>query len=190
MLGSVTAAKSVPPVRKFVEEGGTVVALGAAAPIGEAMGLPVDNYLVETGPDGKAKPLSADKFYIPGSVLRVKFNNKNPIAYGMPSEGYAFFDSSPVFKLKSDGPTKLSRVIWFDSKAPLYSGWAVGQQYLDGGDMATEASIGAGKIVLIGIEATFRGTPHANFKLFFNSLYYGSGTVASLDKSPGAGTNE
>ena len=180
MLGSITAAKTVPPVRKFVEEGGTVIALGAAATIGEAMGLPVGNYLVETGPDGKVKPLPSDKFYIPGSVLNVKFNNKNPVAYGMPSEGYAFFDSSPVFKLKPDVTPKLNRVIWFDSKAPLYSGWAVGQQFLDGGDMATDASVGAGKIVLLGLEATFRGTPHANFKLLFNSLYYGSAAPASL----------
>jgi hypothetical protein len=189
MLGSITAAKSVPPVRKFVEEGGTVVALGAAATIGEAMGLPVENYLMETGPDGKARPLSSDKFYIPGSVLDVKINNKNPIAYGMPSEGYAFFDSSPVFKLKSTSTTKLNRAIWFDSKTPLYAGWAVGQQYLDGGDMATNATIGAGQVVLIGLEATFRATPHANFKLLFNSLYYGSATPASLEKSPAAGTN-
>ncbi len=190
MLGSITAAKTVPPVRKFVEDGGTVVALGAAATIGEAMGLPVENYLVEAGPDGKPKSLTADKFYIPGSVLSVKFNNTNPIAYGMPASGYAFFDSSPVFKLKSDGPTKLNRTIWFDSKTPLYSGWAVGQEYLNGGDLATDASIGAGKVVLIGLEATFRGTPHQNFKLLFNSLYYGSATPATIEKSPTAGTNE
>ena len=190
MLGAITATKTVPPVRKFVEEGGTIVALGAAATIGEAMGLPVENFLVEAGTDGKPRPLSADKFYVPGSVLNVKLNNKNPIAYGMPSEGYAFFDSSPVFKLKPDATTKLNRIIWFDSKEPLYSGWAVGQEHLDGGDMATDASIGAGKVVLIGLEATFRGTPHANFKLLFNSLYYGSATPASLEKSPAAGTNE
>jgi hypothetical protein len=189
MLGSISAAKTVPPVRKFVEEGGTIVALGAAATIGEAMGLPVENYLTETGPDGKSRALPSEKFYIPGSVLEVRLNNKNPMAYGMPDRGYAFFDSSPVFKLKSDSNTKLSRVIWFEGKSPLYSGWAVGQEYLDGGDMATEATIGAGKVVLIGIEATFRSTPHANFKLLFNSLYYGSAKPATIAQSPAAGTN-
>ncbi len=189
MLGSITNAKTVPPVRKFVEEGGTVVGLGSAATIGEAMGLPVENHLTEVGPDGKSKALSSDKFYIPGSVLAVKFNNKSPLAYGMPDSGYAFFDSSPVFRLKLDASPKLSRVVWFDSDAPLYSGWAVGQQYLKGGDMATEASVGAGKLVLLGLEAVFRGTPHATYKLLFNSLYYGSATPASLEKSPAAGTN-
>jgi hypothetical protein len=55
--------------------------------------------------------------------------------------------------------------------------------------MATEASVGAGKLVLLGLEATFRGTPHGTYKLLFNSLYYGSATPASLEKSPAAGTN-
>jgi hypothetical protein len=176
MLGRVTAAKSIPPVRKFVEDGGTVIGLGSAATIGEAMGLPVANKLVETDAEGKSKPLSSDKFYIPGSVLAVKFNNQHPIGYGMPSEGYVFFDSSPVFSLKEDATPKPTRLVWFDSKEPLYSGWALGQNYLEGGDMATEGTVGAGKLVLLGLEATFRATPHATFKLLFNSLYYGSST--------------
>ncbi len=176
MLGRITAAKSIPPVRKFVEEGGTVIGLGSAATIGESMGLAVENHLVEPGPDGKPRPLSADKFFIPGSVLAAKFNNKHPIGYGMPESGTVFFDSSPVFQLKMDAKPAPTRLVWFDSKEPLYSGWAVGQKYLEGGDMATESSIGAGKVVLLGIEATFRATPHSTYKLFFNSLYYGSMT--------------
>ena len=184
MLGAVTNAKTIPAVRKFVEDGGTIIGLGSSATIGEAMGLPVEDYLTVNG-----APLSSDKFYVPGSVLAVKFNNKNPIAYGMPDDGYIFFDNSPVLRLKMDATPKLSRAAWFDSKAPLFSGWAIGQEYLQGGDLATEAGVGAGKIVLIGFEATFRGTPHGTFKLFFNSLYYGSATPASLDKSPAAGTN-
>jgi hypothetical protein len=55
--------------------------------------------------------------------------------------------------------------------------------------MGTEASVGAGKIVCLAFEATFRATPHADFKLLFNSLYYGSATPATLDKLPAAGTN-
>jgi len=57
----------------------------------------------------------------------------------------------------------------------------VGQQYLDGGKMAAEASLGQGKLVLISLEATFRGTPHATFKLLFNGLYYGSATSGPIE---------
>ena len=184
MLGSVTATKSVPPLKTFVEEGGTVLAIGSSATIGEAMGLPVTDHLVEAGPDGKPQHLANEKLYIPGSVLRVKFNPKDPLAYGMNEDGYVFFDDSPVFDRTESSAVQASKVAWFEGKDLLYSGWAIGQDRLDGGEIATEAKVGAGRLVLLGLEATFRGTPHGTFKLFFNGLYFGSATsVPSVAQS-------
>ncbi len=180
MLGTVTSAKSVPALKTFVEEGGTVLALGASASIGEAMGLPIKNHLVEKDADGKDVPLPGEKFYIPGSVLTVNYNNKAPLAFGMPDKGYVFFDTSPVFNRPEGSTVKASKVAWFEGKQSLYSGWAVGQEYLDGGELATEAPVGKGHLVLIGFEATFRATPHGTFKLFFNGLYLGSATASKL----------
>ncbi len=176
MLGSVSDSKSVPALNKFVEDGGTLLAIGSSATIGQAMGLPIKNHLVEKDAKGVVRPIAPEKFYIPGSVLRAEYDIKNPLAYGMSPHGYVFFDSSPVFERDETSKVAANRVVWFDGKEPLYSGWAVGQQYLDGGELATEASVGKGKIVVIGLEATFRGTPHATFKLLFNGLYYGSAT--------------
>jgi len=85
-----------------------------------------------------------------------------------------------VFDIDPAAEPKTHSVVWFDSKEPMYSGWAVGQEYLDGGKMAAEASLGRGKLVLISLEATFRGTPHATFKLLFNSLYFGSAEPAPI----------
>ncbi|WP_438479837.1 M14 family metallopeptidase [Oleiharenicola lentus] len=180
MLGSTSVTKTIPPLKTFVEQGGSIVALGSSATIGEAMGLPIKDHLTETDKDGKEKSLPSNKFYIPGSLLNAKFNNKNPIAYGMPEKGYVFFDSSPVFERTTDTKVTANKIAWFEGKEPLHSGWAVGQEYLDGGELASEATIGKGKVVIIGFEATFRSTPHANFKLFFNSLYYGSGEATKL----------
>ena len=184
MLGAVTASKSVPPLKTFVEEGGTLLAVGASATIGEAMGMPIKDHLVEAGPDGAPRHLGNEKLYIPGSVLRAKFNPKDPLAYGMPESGFVFFDDSPVFDRTESAAMQLSKVAWFEGKEPLYAGWAIGQNYLDGGELATEAKVGAGHLVLMGLEATFRGTPHGTFKLFFNGLYLGSATnVPSVAQS-------
>ena len=174
MLGSFTANKTIPPLKTFVAEGGTLLAIGSSAVIGEAMGLPVSDHLVEKDANGETVELPSTKFYIPGSVLRAKFDNTQPLAYGMPSDGFVFFDSSPVFDRSDTGEIKANKVAWFEGTDLLYSGWAMGQEYLDGGEMATDAEIGDGKLVLISFEATFRGTPHATFKLFFNGLYEGS----------------
>ena len=61
-------------------------------------------------------------------------------------------------------------IAWFDTDAPLRSGWAWGQHYLEGGVTMAEASIGRGKLYLFGPEILFRSQPHGTFRFFFNSL--------------------
>jgi hypothetical protein len=133
--------------------------------------LPVSNHLAERSPDGTVRPLPAEKFYVPGSVLRVAVDNTNRIAHGMPAQVDVFFDNSPVFKLEPDATMKGVRpVAWFDSATPLRSGWAYGQGYLEGGVQVVDATVGKGKVFLFGPEITFRAQPHGTFKFLFNGL--------------------
>jgi hypothetical protein len=178
-LGSVTPAKSAPALKAFVDEGGTVVAVGTSSQLGKALGLPLNDHLVDKDSDGKERHLPSEKFYVPGSVLRASFNTKTPLAYGLSEKGYVFFQASPTFARSSETPANAAKVAWFDDAAPLYSGWALGQEYLLNGEIATEASVGKGKVALLGIEATFRGTPHGTFKLLFNGVYLGSTSSAT-----------
>jgi hypothetical protein len=137
--------------------------------------------LTEKGPDGKDRPIPREKFYVPGSLLKAHVDNTNPLAFGMPETVDVVFDSSPVFKLAPDAEKKhTSAVAWFSGPEVLDSGWAWGQQYLDGGTAVAEASIGEGKVVLLGPEVAFRGQPHATFKLLFNGIYYGPAKATTL----------
>lgn len=180
-LGHISESKTIPQIRKFVESGGSVVTIGSSTAMAELLGVPISNYLTEMGSDGKLHPLSREKYYIPGSLLTVAVNDRDPLAYGMPETVDVFFDNSPVFKLEPDAELKrTSAVAWFASPKPLDSGWAWGQQYLDGGTAVAEADIGAGKVFVLGPEVTFRAQPHATFKLLFNGLYYGSARPAQI----------
>jgi hypothetical protein len=181
LLGRISEDKTIPQIRKFIESGGTIVTVGSSTGIAELLGLPLKNYLVEKGPDGKDRPLPREKFYIPGSLLRANIDNTNPLAYGMPDHLDVFFDNSPVFRLEPNAELKhTSAVAWFSGPEVLDSGWAWGQQYLDGGTAVVEASMGEGKVMILGPEVAFRGQPHATFKLLFNGLYYGNATESSL----------
>ncbi|HWD99957.1 MAG TPA: hypothetical protein VG345_13000, partial [Bryobacteraceae bacterium] len=132
--GRISQDKTIPALRKFVMSGGVVLAIGSSTALGELLGVPVSNALTEMGADGKEHVLPADKFYIPGSLLKVSVDNTNPLAYGMPAQVDVFFDNSPVFKLAPDAAQKkTSAVAWFGSGNVLDSGWAWGQQYLNGG---------------------------------------------------------
>jgi hypothetical protein len=175
LLGRVTPEKTVPQIRKFIEAGGDVVTVGGSTGLAELLGLPVKNALTEHGPDGAEHALPREKFYVPGAVLRAAVDTNNPLAYGFNGTVDVFFDSDPVYKLAPDAASKgISPVAWFAGPEPLRSGWAWGQQYLDGGVAIAEADVGEGKLFLLGPEVTFRAQPHGTFKFLFNAIDYGT----------------
>ncbi len=172
-LGRVTVAKTVPQLKQFLNDGGTIIAIGSSISMGAHAGLAIGNQLV----DQSGKPLPEEKFYVPGSVLQVRVDNTRPIAYGTPEQMDVFFDNSPVMKLLPDAKAQgVTPVAWFDSDTPLRSGWAWGQQYLKGGTAMAEAKVGKGELYLLGPEVTNRGQPHGTFKFLFNGIVL-SGTT-------------
>ena len=190
MVGSTTVAKTVPQLRAFIENGGTVIAIGSSTSIAAHLGLPVADALVEQLPDGSTRPLGSEKYFVPGSLLLAAVDTANPLAYGMTDPVDVFFQSSPVFKLLPEAPLKGVRpVAWFPTAAPLHSGWAWGQGYLKGGVIAAEAALGKGRVFLFGPEITFRAQPHATFKLLFNGIYYGGATAVNLGAPARKATN-
>ena len=182
-LGAYSVAQTVPALKKFLEDGGTILAVGRSSMnLAELMELPVDNHLIERSPDGTSRPLPAEKFYVPGSVLRVTVDNSSLVAHGITNPLDVFFDNSPVFQLEPRAALQGIRpVAWFDSPAPLRSGWAYGQGYLQGGAAVVDAPVGKGRLVLFGPEITFRAQPHGTFKFLFNGIYLAA-------RAPGPGT--
>ena len=175
--GNITVAKTIPILKQFVENGGTIIALDAsAANLAEHFGLPISDHLMENG-----QPLGSTKFYVPGSVLRARLDNTHPLGHGLPEQIDVFFDNSPTFKLAPDAAAKgVKPIMWFEGTTPLRSGWAWGQHYLDRGVAAVEATVGKGKLFLFGPEVNQRGQTHGTFKLLFNGIYYGSATPTRL----------
>jgi hypothetical protein len=171
--GSGTTAEA--NVRKFVEQGGVVIAAGSAAEaISATLNLPVSEYMIERQPGQPDRALSGDKFYVPGSILRVAVDTTAPSAAGAEDHIDVFFNNSPVFRLRPDAAALGIRpVMWFDSAIPLRSGWAWGQNYLEGGTTAFEATVGQGKAFVFGPEITFRAQSHGTFKFLFNAIHHG-----------------
>jgi hypothetical protein len=174
-LGAITPEKTIPQLKEFLKGGGSIVTVGSGSSIAPLLGVPVESALVEMGKDGKFVPLPREQFYVPGSILRMTVNTEDPLAYGLPEKVDVDFDSSPAFRIKpAAGDQSTTAVGWFQGTKVLRSGWAWGQQYLDGATAILEDQIGPGKVYLFGPEITFRGQPHGTYKFLFNSLYLNS----------------
>lgn len=185
-LGSVTSDKTVPQLKKFLEEGGTIITVGTSTNLAFHLGLPVYDYLVEKTPSGQERELPREKFYVPGSILRASVDNSEPVAYGFEDQVDVFFDDSPTFRLGPDAALKgVKPVAWYATDHPLRSGWAWGQGYLEGGVAVAEAKVGKGMLYLFGPEITFRATPHGTFKFLFNGIYAGGDATKARVASDG-----
>jgi Zinc carboxypeptidase len=165
--GNITPEKTIPELRKFLENGGTILAVGSSCNLANQLGLPVTNHLVTKDKE----PLGREKFYVPGSVLSVKLDPSNSLAWGLDEHVDVFFSGSPAFDFAEGAEAKgLKKVAWYDSKTPLRSGWAWGQENLDGGIGIIDAKVGKGRLALFGPQITFRGQPHGTFKFLFNGI--------------------
>jgi hypothetical protein len=178
-LGNVTVKETIPHLKRFAEEGGAIVAFGGSAVLGHHLGVPVGDHIVETDANGATRSLPRDKYYIPGSILRVAVDNTSPLGFGFEPHVDVMFDNSPVLRV---GPAAVlggvKPVAYFGGRESLRSGWAWGQHYLEGGVAAAEAAVGKGRVFLIGPEITFRAQPHGTFKFLFNGIYTGTAQAA------------
>ena len=173
-------------LKKYVEQGGTVIALDAASDFAiEQFGLPVRNVVEETEPE---------QFFIPGSLIRTHIDTNHPISFGMQEETAVSFQRSRAFETirlsnrgeggeanltKAPAPT-VQVIARYASEDILMSGWALGEdKYIGGKAALLNVPMGTGNVVLFGFRPQFRGQPGGTYKLLFNAIH--AATVESVD---------
>jgi hypothetical protein len=155
--------EGIDALKAFVGKGGSLVALGGASLFAiEKLGVPVTNAL-------SGKP--SKEFFCPGSTLRVSFDTRNPLAYGMPERGLVLFFYSPVFEIvPGDFNERCETPVTYADRSVLESGWLIGEQNLTRKAAMVSVRQGEGKVILIGFRTQHRAQTHGTFKLLFNAL--------------------
>jgi hypothetical protein len=171
-LGRITAAKSIPQLKTFMEAGGNIITIGSSTQLAYHIKFPVSNAMVDIV-NGEERTLGRDKFYTPGSILQMTVDSNQTATSGLNKLTDIYFDNSPVFNLNPDAVSsgKVKPLAWFVGNKVLRSGWSWGETYLKNGVTAFEASVGKGKLYAFTPEITFRAQSWGTFKLLFNQLY-------------------
>jgi hypothetical protein len=168
-------------IDQYAKAGGTVIFFDAASDLAiQQLGLPVRNTISN---------LESSDFFIPGSLIRMKVDTDNRLAFGMMDEVAASFNRSRAFQVvkqrkSGEGGTEdiadapkanVNEVTAYAEKDLLMSGWAMGEErYLKNKSAMMHIPHGTGDIVLFGFRPQFRGQPRGTYKLIFNSIYMGA----------------
>jgi hypothetical protein len=153
-------AEGLAALRRFVEEGGRLVAIESATDLViDLFDLPVAN---------RVGALPSSTFFIPGSILGLDVETATSIGSGTPARNAAWFwRASRAFEVRDPGVGVVAR---YSAGEPRLSGWVLGSQYLAGYPAIVEASIGRGSVVLFGFQPNYRGHSIATWPLLFNAL--------------------
>jgi hypothetical protein len=157
----------VKALQSFVQKGGTLVTFAQAGDLAiQRFGLPLRNVVAGLPPK---------EFWSPGSTLRVRFNNANPLAWGMPDDGLALFLAGcQVYEVTSTETSQDVEILaTYIDRDILQSGWLLGEQVIAKKAAAVSVKYGAGKVVLLGFRAQHRAQTHGTYKLVFNALLNG-----------------
>jgi len=159
--------EGVDALRRFVEGGGSLVALDEASSFAiEQFGLGVRNAV---------EGLTREQFTVPGSLVRLEVDTSHSLARGMPSEAVGFMverrgAQSRAFELEEGDGVEV--VVRYGGENILVSGLAIGaEEYIAGKPAMVRVRYGSGDLVLLGFRAQLRGQPGGTFKLLFNPLH-------------------
>ena len=159
LTGGITEA-GVENLRRFVEEGGTLICFDASTELAiKRFNLPLRNAL---------EGLKSSVFYCPGSILGLELDTTQTIARGLPKDLNAYFINSSAFEVTD--PQRVRVIARYASDKLLRSGWLLGEEKLKGKVALAEVQMGRGRVVLFGFRPQHRGQTWGTFSLIFNSI--------------------
>ena len=182
-------------LRRFLDEGGSVIALDAASRYAinrlgaSARALRtsrgVDDTGDEQGPAAARDTGSVFRFYAPGSIFEAAVDRTHPIASGMDSSAAVYFISSTILEA---GPGARVVMSYPQGRNPLLSGYVSGPEVLSGRAALIDAPTRRGHVILFGFRPQHRGQTHGTFRLLTNAILYGAG-AAPVSAGEPAGRN-
>ncbi|HUK36389.1 MAG TPA: hypothetical protein VLV86_20875, partial [Vicinamibacterales bacterium] len=144
----------------FVRGGGTLICLDEATELAiDLFKLPIKDVGREAG----------DKLLAPGTIVHIDVDQQDPLGYGLPARTSGVFTSSAAYDV---GPAPTVRTaVRYARQDLLVSGLLSGAEVIQGKPAVVSASVGSGRVVLLGFRVQHRAQSLATFRLLFNAIF-------------------
>ena len=153
-------------LRTFVEQGGTIVALGNSSQVlVDRLGLPLTHLVAD---------LPQETYFCPGSILALDVDTSHPIGFGMPEAAHAMVVGNAAYIPGPRAAHSVTTVAHYPQQPLLESGWMVGDTVLRGASAVLDVRVGRGHIILLTFRTQHRGQTLGTFKLLLNAIFYGA----------------
>jgi len=157
--GGITAS-GVANLKRFVEDGGTLVCFDAACDFAiKQFNLPLTNVLENS---------KSTDFYCPGSIVALEVDTAQPLARSMSQRVDAYFIGSSAFE--ATDAAKVRVIARYAKDNVLRSGWLLGEDKIKGRIALAELNAGKGHIVLFGFRPQHRGQTWGTFPFIWNAI--------------------
>jgi hypothetical protein len=153
-------------IKKFLKKGGNLILFDSAYELGQKdLSLPIRNAL---------KNIPRNKFYCPGTILKIKLNPDDPVTYGIKQNSILFFSRCAAFKTSKPLSSHIDRRVvagFPDTGDHLVSGYIKGPELLNRTVTTVRFNYYKGNVLVLGGRIQNRGQTFATFKFLFNSIY-------------------
>ncbi|HYG09066.1 MAG TPA: M14 family metallopeptidase [Pyrinomonadaceae bacterium] len=164
--GGITEA-GVDNLRRFVEDGGTLVCFDAASELAvKRFKLPLRNVL---------EGVRTSEFYGPGSILRLEVDTAHPLARGFERDVDAYFINSSAYELTEGAGERVRVVARYAPRDTLRSGWLLGEKLIAGKVALAEVKLGRGRVVLFAFRPQHRAQTWGTFPFIWNAIAHRAG---------------
>jgi hypothetical protein len=164
----------VAALRSFVEQGGTLICLDQAAGLAlRLFDLPLRDVARDAG----------DRFFCPGSIVRLELDPSQPLTYGMRAQTAGFFSFSAAYgpaaaSGSNEGgvanaarvTTEIDVIARYGHRDVLLSGYLEGEYVIADRPAVVEARVASGRVILFGFPPQHRGQTLATFRLLLNAI--------------------
>jgi len=164
-------------IRRWVQDGGTLVTIGAATEFARdssALGLIALRSWYDSGQGRRAT-----RYDVPGAIFRAALDPDYWLRAGYDGEELPILVDSDRLYLPPEGPPSSSRrvVARFAEREPLLSGhaWDETKERIPGKVAVYEQRVGRGRVIAFAEEPNFRAYARGMNRMFLNAVVLGPG---------------